>query len=174
VDTKLSMKLLIDTKTGKVLFVEAEKNCADFLLHILSLPVSIVIRLLNKEGMIGSLPNQYNSKKYDKLKKMNYIVSEGVKGVVAAKSGFVKETVTYMVMDDLVVKPMSTISSITLLNKFKVKDVGLLQEKVVYFGMKEALKMLKAFFELKTVLTNVFISDAKRRRKEQSETEYKT
>ncbi|KAG5602309.1 hypothetical protein H5410_033679 [Solanum commersonii] len=70
-------------------------------------------------------------------KKMNYIVSEGGKGVVATKGGFVKEAVMYMVMDDLVVKPMSVIFSVTLLNKFKVKDVGVLQEKIVYFGMKE-------------------------------------
>ncbi|WMV35339.1 hypothetical protein MTR67_028724 [Solanum verrucosum] len=58
---------------------------------------------------------------------MNYIASEGVKGAVAAKGGFVKEAVTYMVTDDLVVKPMSPISSITLLNKFNVKNVGVLQ-----------------------------------------------
>ncbi|KAH0706596.1 hypothetical protein KY285_011114 [Solanum tuberosum] len=35
-DTKLSMKLLIDTKTDKVLFAEADKDCVDFLFHILS------------------------------------------------------------------------------------------------------------------------------------------
>jgi hydroxymethylpyrimidine/phosphomethylpyrimidine kinase len=42
-----------------------------------------------------------------------------------------------MVMDDLVVQPMSTISSITLLNKFNIKEVGSLQEKVVEMGMDE-------------------------------------
>ncbi|KAL8557732.1 hypothetical protein ACS0TY_005003 [Phlomoides rotata] len=45
--------------------------------------------------------------------------------------GFVKEVVTYMVMDDLVVQPMSTISSITLLNKFNINNVSALEEKVV-------------------------------------------
>ncbi|KAK1270171.1 hypothetical protein QJS04_geneDACA022801 [Acorus gramineus] len=51
--------------------------------------------------------------------------------------GIVKEVVTYMVMDDLAVMPMSTISSITLLNKFNIKDVGSLQERVVELGMDE-------------------------------------
>lgn len=51
--------------------------------------------------------------------------------------GLVKGVVTYMVLDDLVVKPMSTISSITLLNEFCVKDVGVLKEKVVTLGMDE-------------------------------------
>ena len=51
--------------------------------------------------------------------------------------GFVKGVVTYTVMDDLVVKPMSKISSITLPNKFNVKDVGDLEESVVEVGMSE-------------------------------------
>ncbi|KAH6814662.1 hypothetical protein C2S51_023680 [Perilla frutescens var. frutescens] len=72
--------------------------------------------------------------------------------------GLVKEVVTYMVMDDLVVKPMSTISSITLLNKFNVKDVGALEEKVVNLGMNEAVKLLKASLQSKNVLTDVFCS----------------
>ncbi|XP_060675389.1 uncharacterized protein LOC125421388 isoform X2 [Ziziphus jujuba] len=53
------------------------------------------------------------------------------------EGGFVKGVVTYMVMDDLEVSPMSTISSIAILNKFDVKEVGALQEKMVSFGMNE-------------------------------------
>ncbi|KAK2987790.1 hypothetical protein RJ640_030680 [Escallonia rubra] len=73
------------------------------------------------------------------------------------EGGFVKGVVTYMVMDDLVVKPMSTISSITMLNKFNVKEIGALEEKVVDFGMDEGLKLLKASFQSKTVLSDVFL-----------------
>ncbi|KAM3307874.1 hypothetical protein P3S67_009618 [Capsicum chacoense] len=60
-DTKLSMKLLIDTNAGKLLFAEAEKDCVDFLFQILSLPAGTVIRLLKEKGMCGSLPNLYES-----------------------------------------------------------------------------------------------------------------
>ena len=42
--------------------------------------------------------------------------------------GYVKDVVTYM-RDDLTAKPMSTISSITLLNSLKVRDLGSLMEK---------------------------------------------
>ncbi|KAM3307879.1 hypothetical protein P3S67_009623 [Capsicum chacoense] len=56
--------------------------------------------------------------------------------VAASTSGFVKEAVKYMVMDDLVVTPMSAVSSITAL-KHNVKDVGALQEEVVHFGKDE-------------------------------------
>ncbi|XP_022138964.1 uncharacterized protein LOC111010013 [Momordica charantia] len=80
--------------------------------------------------------------------------------VAAAKEdegGFVKGVVTYMVMDDLSVKPMSTISSIALLNKFNVKEVGALEEKVVTLDVNEGVKLLKASLHSKTVLTDVFI-----------------
>lgn len=53
------------------------------------------------------------------------------------EGGYVKGVITYMIMDDLVVRPMSTISSITLLNKFNVMDVGVLEEKMVDIGTDE-------------------------------------
>ncbi|PHT79841.1 hypothetical protein T459_17893 [Capsicum annuum] len=89
---------------------------------------------------------------------MTYVASPA-KNVVASDGGLVKGVVTYMVLDDLVVNPMSTISSITLLNEFCVKDVGVLKEKVVTLGMDEALKMLKTSLESKNVLTSVFMDN---------------
>ncbi|XP_047328866.1 uncharacterized protein LOC124932293 [Impatiens glandulifera] len=71
--------------------------------------------------------------------------------------GFVKGVVTYMVMDDLMVSPMSTISSIVLLNKFNIKDVSSLEERLVHLGVDEGLKILKASMECKKVLTTVFV-----------------
>ncbi|OMP02648.1 hypothetical protein COLO4_10929 [Corchorus olitorius] len=73
------------------------------------------------------------------------------------EGGYVKGVITYMIMDDLVVKPMSTISSITLLNKFNIKDVGVLEEKVIDLGTDEAMKLLKMSLQSKTVLTDAFL-----------------
>ncbi|KAH7841450.1 hypothetical protein Vadar_030026 [Vaccinium darrowii] len=81
-------------------------------------------------------------------------VAAGNEVTAVEEGGFVKEEVTYMVMDDLVVTPaMSTISSITMLSKFNVKDVGALEERVVQMGMHEGLKLLKASLQSKTVRT---------------------
>ncbi|GMN57306.1 hypothetical protein TIFTF001_026411 [Ficus carica] len=80
-----------------------------------------------------------------------------VEGSSSDQGGFVKGVVTYMIMDDLDVKPMSTISSITMLNKFNVKEVGALEEKTVSLGIEDGLKLLKASLESKTVLTDVFL-----------------
>jgi hypothetical protein len=72
-----------------------------------------------------------------------YLPSAGPSGsgqVTAAQSagkGFVQGIVTYTVLDDLTVTPMSAISSITLLNTFAVRDLGDLQEKTVQLGYNE-------------------------------------
>ena len=52
-------------------------------------------------------------------------------------AGFVRGVVTYTVMDNLTVMPMSAISSFTLLNAFAVTDLAALQEKTVQLGYYE-------------------------------------
>uniref|UniRef100_A0A7N2R9V6 DUF674 domain-containing protein n=1 Tax=Quercus lobata TaxID=97700 RepID=A0A7N2R9V6_QUELO len=75
----------------------------------------------------------------------------------SSEGGYVKGVVTYMVMDNLVVNPLSAISSITLLNNFNVKEVGNLEEKVVDLGMDEGVKLLKASLLSNSVLTDIFL-----------------
>ncbi|KAK7858256.1 hypothetical protein CFP56_013806 [Quercus suber] len=77
-------------------------------------------------------------------------------GSSSSEGGYVKGVVTYMVMDDLKVRPMSIISGITLLNKL-VKEIGALEEKVVHLGMDEGVKLLKASLLSNSVLTDVFL-----------------
>ncbi|CAN1269416.1 hypothetical protein LINPERPRIM_LOCUS13577 [Linum perenne] len=235
--TKVTLKLLIDKKTNKVLFAEAGKEFVDFLCSILSFPLGTVIKLLSRTQMVGCLGNLYQSienlsdtfiqpstNKDSVLNpkaplcsngsnttfllsggdiapigkfymcgsyhryvadnpqqatcpqcrgKMNheipFVDTTGTAAVAAGGSnngcgnqnneggGFVKGVVTYMVMDDLEVKPMSTISNISLLNKFNIQQVGALEEKVVELGMDEGLNLLKASLQSKTVLTRVFL-----------------
>lgn len=177
----LKLKLLINTKTNKVVFAEAGKDCVDFLFHILSLPIATVIRLLKQQGKVGCLGNLYESVEdldnayiqpdQDKDVLLNPIGTSIesaatsmflLKGPVEPsrklpyncnsltlpllhmrtvplphEGGFVKGVVTYMVMDDLVIKPLSTISSLSLMNKLSVKNVSELKEKEVCIGMKE-------------------------------------
>ncbi|KAI3748687.1 hypothetical protein L6452_11946 [Arctium lappa] len=222
--SKISLKLLIDSKNKKVLFAEANKEFVDFLFHIFSLPVGTVIRLLKKNSMVGSLGNIYDSienlsdtymqpsQSKDSIlnpkivnngahvplllpdngddvpmarkfyscnsrcyvgddstvvcpqcntlmtNELPYVAGGGAARLAAEGGGFVKGVVTYMVMDDLVVKPMSTISSITMLNRFNVKEVGGLEEKMVSLEMKEGLMLLRSSLQTKNVLTTVFLA----------------
>ncbi|XBI12417.1 hypothetical protein VPH35_139294 [Triticum aestivum] len=76
----------------------------------------------------------------------------------AAGAGFVLGIVTYTMMHDLKVSPMSSISRITLLNTFGVTDIRSLQEKTVQLGYAEGLEILKASLQSKTVLADVFLA----------------
>ncbi|CAI0467696.1 unnamed protein product [Linum tenue] len=159
---KVTLKLLINKKTNKVLFAEAGKDFVDFLFTLLSFPLGTVIKLLSKNRMVGCLGNLYQS--IEELGDAFFQPKIGKATVLNPKipfrpseGGFVKGVITYMVMDNLEVKPMSTISSITMLNKFNVQEVGALEEKVIELGMDEGLNLLKASLQSQTVLTNVFL-----------------
>lgn len=61
-----------------------------------------------------------------------------IKASSSSEGGYVKGLITYMVTDDLDVKPISmSTDSGTLLSKFNVTDVGAVEEKMVDFGMDE-------------------------------------
>ncbi|XP_039136357.1 uncharacterized protein LOC120273718 [Dioscorea cayenensis subsp. rotundata] len=231
-EKRMSLKLLIDTKSNRVLFAEAGKEVVDFLFTLLALPLGSIVKLLSKGRMVGSIgsiyrslenldstyiqPNQDKdillspqvreqklyqnklllpapapvkveayytcginsygsscsqyvtktsgiqcpscSRKMDKALRWLQAESGMASGVGGGEEGLVKGVVTYTIMDDLSVTPMSAISSITLLSKFNVKNVDILKEKNVSLGMKEALDLLKASLASKTVLTDVFLA----------------
>ncbi|XP_031286486.1 uncharacterized protein LOC116145198 [Pistacia vera] len=242
-DSKVTLKLLVDTQAGKVLFAEAGKDFVDFLFYVLSLPVGTVVKLLSSKSMVGCLGDLYDSinslsetymqpnqnknlvlnpkcptcatglpllmshqeSKTQKFytcnndngngyshsfgysykvhynvsdvpnvlcpqcqkymnREMSYISPARENTGAVAVGGFIKGVVTYMVMDNLEVMPVSTISSITLINKFDVKDVGALEERVVDFCIDEGVKLLKASLECKNVLTSIFIGKNKGRK----------
>ncbi|XP_031254256.1 uncharacterized protein LOC116112241 [Pistacia vera] len=165
--SKINLKLLIDTENNKVLFAEAGKEFVDFLFYLLSLPVGTFVKLLGKNRIGGSLDHHTYvtdvknficpTCKLSMSKEIHYVSPDmEITADAAGEGGFVKGVVDYMVMDDLEVMPMSTISGITLLNKFNVKDVDALAERVVEFGMDEGVKLLKASLECNSVFTSVF------------------
>lgn len=233
--TTVSLKLLIDPVSHKVLFAEAGKDFVDFLFNIMALPVGTIIRLLSKQEMVGCLGNLYesieklsdtyilstankealmkpmvanNSSNYVPLlmpntesstsntdlyrcgynygsncrtyvseypnstcprcnnvmnQKATFVNPPAMAQSSSSEGGYVKGVVTYMVMDDLVVSPMSTISSITLLSKFNITNVGVLQEKVIDMGMDEGVKLLSASMQSNAVLTAVFLGKKSRK-----------
>ncbi|KAK4370886.1 hypothetical protein RND71_010361 [Anisodus tanguticus] len=90
----------------------------------------------NSHSTVSDDPNaRCTSCEYSMSRKLKYVAQPVANGAVAATGGFV----TYMVTDDLVVNPMSTVSCIALLNKFNVRDVGVREEEVVSFGMEEVV-----------------------------------
>ncbi|KAF6993187.1 hypothetical protein CFC21_010117 [Triticum aestivum] len=58
---KISLKLLVDTKSKKVLFAEAGKKFVDFVFSLLTLPVGAVAKLISAGAMHGSIGRLYQS-----------------------------------------------------------------------------------------------------------------
>ncbi|KAJ4843095.1 hypothetical protein Tsubulata_050645 [Turnera subulata] len=86
----------------------------------------------------------------------NYSTSSPFGSSCEVVPGYVKDVVTYMVLDDLTVQPSSNISILILLNKFHVKEVGCLQEKNVKINLQKGIELVKASFQSDSVLTDVF------------------
>ncbi|GJN05760.1 hypothetical protein PR202_ga23424 [Eleusine coracana subsp. coracana] len=80
--------------------------------------------------------------------------------------GFVQGVMTFTVMDDLTVKPLSMISGIAALNAMGVTDISYLKEKTVRVGHNEGLEVLRASLQSKTVLTDVFLALGKKSKAE--------
>jgi hypothetical protein len=61
-DKVMSMNLLVDTKSNRVLYAEAGKDVVDFLFLLLTLPLGRADRLLRTvDGSVGSIGNLYAS-----------------------------------------------------------------------------------------------------------------
>ncbi|XP_028773741.1 uncharacterized protein LOC114730793 [Neltuma alba] len=58
---KVSLKLLIDTNTERVLFAEATKDFIDLLFNLYRMPIGTFTSLITNEGMVGSLGKFYKS-----------------------------------------------------------------------------------------------------------------
>ncbi|KAK8515022.1 hypothetical protein V6N12_001187 [Hibiscus sabdariffa] len=57
----VSLKLMIDPKSNRLLFAEAGKDFVDFLFYVMSLPVGSMTRLLGELGTVGCIGNIYRS-----------------------------------------------------------------------------------------------------------------
>ncbi|KAJ1282548.1 hypothetical protein BS78_03G060900 [Paspalum vaginatum] len=78
------MKLLVDTKAGRVLYAEAGKDVVDFLFSLLTLPVGTVVKILSKDAMVGSIGNLYGS--VEKLDSA-YVRSADAKNALLSPTG---------------------------------------------------------------------------------------
>ncbi|XXG62187.1 hypothetical protein AAC387_Pa05g0601 [Persea americana] len=70
---------------------------------------------------------------------------------------FIAGPARFMVTNELIVKPLSPISSISLLSKFNI-PISDIEERIVRMGEKEAMSLLKASLISNSVLSNVFYS----------------
>jgi len=199
--SKLTMRLIIDTKKEKVLWAETSKPVVDILLHMSTLPLGTVVKLLGKNGMVGAIGNLYQSVEdldeaymhpvqskdhllnptasissdefrnlfptidnHDISSKPHYILvaadldkddeqeedededekmeeenccvinSTNAEENKSIKNGFVEDVFKYLVMDDLVIQPITSVIDIFL--KFNMHHLTI-KEMVVELGVDE-------------------------------------
>ncbi|GJN37442.1 hypothetical protein PR202_gb26398 [Eleusine coracana subsp. coracana] len=71
----------------------------------------------------------------------------------SSSSGYVRDMMTYTVMDGLSVVPIFTICAVTTIVALGVTDISGLQAMTVEIGHKEGLALLKASMQSQTVLS---------------------
>ncbi|CAN6556562.1 unnamed protein product [Malus baccata var. baccata] len=74
----------------------------------------------------------------------------------------------FTVTDDLIIRPISLIFGLSLLNELKVPSTDI-EVKIVHVGKEEALRLLVASFVCDSALTNVFIREPKQNKGPQQE-----
>ena len=182
----VSLKLLVDTSTQKVIFAEAGKDFVDFLFGLLEIPLGSLLSHLARQGVyeswalskvyqsVNELDKEYLQPDQTKNILLNPIMSSSrTKGAPLMQQlgyrksqssssssynsnvgkevdGYVKGSVTYMISDDLAVKPVSSISSISLINSLGVKDIATLEEKIVDIDMQKVFLILTSNINLES------------------------
>ncbi|KAK0593344.1 hypothetical protein LWI29_035053 [Acer saccharum] len=111
------------------------------------------------DSKYASCPNCYAEMNYQ----LWYVEFQNAKNVLGGGGEVVMPLTTYMVTDDLHIKPFSMISSVDLLqnNVKNAEDIGDLEERFVEFGPDEALELLRTSLKSKATLTNVFLMKKK-------------
>ncbi|KAF3454607.1 hypothetical protein FNV43_RR05055 [Rhamnella rubrinervis] len=79
--------------------------------------------------------------------------------------GFLSGQAMFTVTDSLVIRPISPILSLSILNEMKVPSNDI-EERIVHVGKEEALRLLQTSFVSESALTNAFIRNQKQRKEE--------
>ncbi|KAF3454606.1 hypothetical protein FNV43_RR05054 [Rhamnella rubrinervis] len=79
--------------------------------------------------------------------------------------GFLSGQAMFTVTDSLMIRPISPILSLSILNELKV-PFNDIEERIVHVGKEEALRLLQTSFVSESALTNAFIRNKKQRKEE--------
>ncbi|GJW79419.1 hypothetical protein Tco_0143394 [Tanacetum coccineum] len=145
---RMMLKIVLQKSTSKFLFAEAKEDFVDFVFGFLKIPLGTVVgKLMNGSSSLTNLDNLFASA--SDLKVGKHIKSQDL-GKASSTSAdprvqgeFVKASAKFMLTDDLVITPLSTFSTIALLNKLKVPMHDVVEHELS-IGTIEGLKILKA------------------------------
>nr|CAB3497253.1 unnamed protein product [Digitaria exilis] len=163
----IDIKLAVDSSRSRVLFADAGSDFVDVLLSFLTLPLSAV-QLCAGASSPGCLSSLRDS--VSQLDDSNLLTADACHGMLlrphvdelkyvmervahvykqAAEDMFVEGKRRFVISDDLTIKPASTSSTLTLLQKMGSGRVGHDFEEIqVYVGWAECMKLKTSFINL--------------------------
>eukprot|EP00268_Persea_americana_P069202 TRINITY_DN9789_c0_g2_i6.p1 TRINITY_DN9789_c0_g2~~TRINITY_DN9789_c0_g2_i6.p1 ORF type:complete len:429 (+),score=62.38 TRINITY_DN9789_c0_g2_i6:166-1452(+) len=148
----ISVRLFLSKSRNKVLYAQVGKEFPDMLFSFLAFPLGSLVKCLDGEPGKCYHGNQKIQLEFINPKFCDVVTELG--GV------FMAGQATFMVTDELLVKPLSSISCLSLLNQFNL-PLSDLEERFVNMGEEEALSLLKACLISRTVLSDVFLKKSK-------------
>ncbi|XP_057779828.1 uncharacterized protein LOC130998430 [Salvia miltiorrhiza] len=182
----LSLKLMVRKSTGELLYAHAKEDFVEFLFGLLTIPLGKTCfeainnlyrstaeldveyfktsetkkRLMNPNLPHGCIsPNQILPLAEESLP-AEYTDNLSLFSSVAFPKGqgvYLVRPTTYVVSDDLTVRPYRTTSAIWTINKRKI-PISDVEEMELQIGLKEALSILKASLTSTTALSDALLS----------------
>ncbi|CAD5322487.1 unnamed protein product [Arabidopsis thaliana] len=175
-DNLLTLKVYVRKTDRAVLYAECREEFVDFLFTFLAIPIEFAWELsidIGNMGCVGNLAQPLDvviqeSPEYECLvthyghnmlcKKINKAVLSNGEIIAkftsaSASIGLVKGETNFIVSDDLVVTPMNSSSTISLLSKLQM-NIGDIEEQVISIGKAEATSLLRASLITTSALTN--------------------
>ncbi|KAH0632204.1 hypothetical protein KY285_034932 [Solanum tuberosum] len=155
---KLELKLTVRKSTNMILCAESGNDFVDSLFNFLTIPLGSIEDVLKGNSGLGCIDNLYKSVENFDSKwfntpppNMNIHRHEENLKMILLKPGsnrsefekFAKEPSLFYVMDNLEVRPLSSTSTICLLQELNV-PLHDIEEQMISVGELEALSLLKA------------------------------
>ncbi|KAH1123388.1 hypothetical protein J1N35_006548 [Gossypium stocksii] len=153
--TKVSIKLLIDQESNKVIVAEAGSDIVDILRSLLKFPLGNIARLIGKHQYLqraGCLNNLYNS--VENLNLTSFRTD--ALGTVAYKDESEGESM-FFITDDLRVMHGLPGDLMNILLNLGINNVCQIEEKVVDISSNEMSNILSYSLFSKATLTDVFL-----------------
>lgn len=139
VSKTIEIKAMVRKSSSKILYALGEEDFADLLLMFLRFPLGGVENMLNGNSGYDNIDNLFKSmldldpERY--MKSRPDMVSKQLKSNFNGEK-IMKSPSMYMVTDDLVVTPGSSVSAISFLTELKI-PLSDLEEKLITIGNKE-------------------------------------
>ncbi|KAL6847949.1 hypothetical protein ACP4OV_022077 [Aristida adscensionis] len=151
--TTVSMELVVDTRSRRVLYAVAGRGAVYFLFSLLTMAVR---EQDLRDGSVGNLFSSFKKLDGDETNLQPFPPVPGDHDSCNLVGRLGTTTSSYAVMDDLTVVPASAVSGVVAL-ALRASGLGAVEEKTVQLSSAEGYELWMASLRSKTVLTDVFL-----------------